>query len=91
VFKGWNQNCFVAYVEICVACGEYFFVVPDVSWHGQLDDISLLAILILVLAIVIVVVYLNFEFPSYEYIFRYTYAGMILIGGVFISRELLIW
>lgn len=49
---------------------------------------NILAILILVLAIVIVVVYLNFEFPSYEYIFRYTYAGMILIGGVFISREL---
>jgi small-conductance mechanosensitive channel len=49
---------------------------------------NILAILILVLAIMIVVVYLNFEFPSYEYIFRYTYAGMILIGGVFISREL---
>lgn len=49
---------------------------------------NILAILILLLVIVIVVVYLNFEFPSYEYIFRYTYAGMILIGGVFISREL---
>lgn len=48
----------------------------------------ILAILILVLAIVGAIVYLNFEFPSYEYIFRYIYAGMILIGGVFISREL---
>jgi small-conductance mechanosensitive channel len=46
------------------------------------------AILILIIATVIVVVFLNFEFPSYEYIFRYVYAGLILIGGAFTSREL---
>ena len=36
------------------------------------------------------VVYAESMFPSYSYLFRYTYAGMILIGGVVVARELAI-
>jgi small-conductance mechanosensitive channel len=57
----------------------------DISWRPLKP---LLAILALVLAAVIAITYLNYVFPFYSYIFKYVYAGMIMVGGVFISREL---
>lgn len=49
---------------------------------------SLSIVLILILFAVIILTYLNLEFASYAYIFRYVYVGIILGGGVLISREL---
>lgn len=57
----------------------------NISWRPLK---RLLAILAFVLAAVIAITYLNYVFPSYGYIFKYVYAGMIMVGGVFISREL---
>jgi small-conductance mechanosensitive channel len=42
----------------------------------------------LVISAAAVVIYLNLVFASYDYLFRYIYASLILIGGVLLTREL---
>jgi len=44
--------------------------------------------LILALSAVAIFIYLSFQFPTYDYVFKYVYAALILIGGADISKEL---
>jgi small-conductance mechanosensitive channel len=42
------------------------------------------------MAVVLIIVYIGTSQPSYSYLFPYVYAGLILVAGVVISRELAI-
>ncbi|MDG6909398.1 MAG: mechanosensitive ion channel family protein [Nitrososphaerota archaeon] len=65
---------------------------PDNPPHGTVRRslARLLAVVAVVIAGVVIVVYLARTLPAYGYLFPYVYAGMILVVGVVMSRELAI-
>ena len=44
--KEGNKHFFVAYVEVCVACGQSVAFIADGFRHGQLYDLQFIAVLV---------------------------------------------
>ena len=49
---------------------------------------NVLAVLILSLSAVAIFIFLSLQFPTYNYVFKYVYAALIMVGGAIISKEL---